>query len=95
MLTNAYPDFPDSNRVVFIRSLAGLLSQHECETAVVAPRVFSGSKNREREGAVEVRRFTSFLGNKLLVEYDRAPALRLAGYMAAGTLAAIKCVRDR
>lgn len=95
MLTNAYPDFPDSSRVVFIRSLAGLLSQRECEMAVVAPRVFSGSKSREREGSVEVRRFASFLGNKLLVEYDRAPVFRLMGYMVAGTLAAIKCVRDR
>jgi glycosyltransferase involved in cell wall biosynthesis len=95
MLTNAYPDFPDSSRVVFIRSLAALLSRNGCEMTVVAPRAFSGSKPREREGAVEVRRFASFLGNKLLVEYDRAPVFRLMGYMAAGTLAAIRCVRER
>ena len=95
MLTNAYPDFPDSSRVVFIRSLAALLSRSGCETTVVAPRVFSGGKRREREGVVEVRRFTSFLADKLLVEYDSAPMFRLMGYMTAGTLAAIKCVRDR
>ncbi len=95
MLTNAYPDFPDSSRVAFIRSLAALLSGSGCETTVVAPRVFSASKRRGREGKVEVRRFASFLGNKLLVEYDRAPMFRLMGYMAAGTLATIRCVRDK
>jgi len=95
LLTNAYPDFPDSSRVVFIRQLAGLLSERDMEVSVVAPRIFAGSKPREREGAIEVRRFASFLENKLLVQYERTPVFRLTGYMAAGALAAIRCVRER
>ena len=95
LLTNAYPDFPDSSRVVFIRQLAGLLSERDMEVSVVAPRIFAGSKRREREGAIEVRRFASFLENKLLVQYERTPVFRLTGYMAAGALAAIRCVRER
>jgi glycosyltransferase involved in cell wall biosynthesis len=95
ILTNAYPDFPNSNRVVFIRALARLLSQHGCKTAVVAPRIFSSSKGTEREGATTVHRFESFLGNRLLIEYERTPVLRLMGYMVEGIVAAIKCVRGR
>ena len=95
LLTNAYPDFPDSNRVVFIRTLAGLLSRRGWEVSVVAPRVFPGSEPLEREGEVDVRRFPSFLGGRLLVEYSRTPVFRLAGYMAAGVLAAVGCVRRK
>lgn len=93
MLTNAYPDFPDSNRVVFIRNLAEMLSRREWEVSVVAPRVFSRSKRREREGAIEISRFRSFLGGRLLAEYERAPVFRLVGYMIAGLVAAVRCVR--
>jgi len=93
LLTNAYPDFPDSNRVVFIRNLAELLSQRGWKVSVVAPRIFPGSKRREREGATEIRRFASFMGGRLLAEYARAPVLRLVGYMAAGLLAAVGCIR--
>lgn len=95
ILTNAYPDFPDSNRVVFIRTLARLLSRRGCGVAVVAPRIFAGSNSTEREGAIAIRRSESFLGNRLLVEYGRTPVFRLMGYMAAGIISTIRCVRDR
>ena len=95
LITNAYPDFPDSNRVVFIRNCAQLLARRGWNVSVVAPRVFSASKPREQEGAVDIRRFSSFLGDKLLVEYSRTPALRLTGYMMAGVLAAVRCIRER
>lgn len=93
LLTSAYPDFPDSSRVVFIRNLAELLSRRGWDVAVVAPRIFSKSRRREQEGAIEVRRFASFLGDRLLVEYARAPIFRLAGYIIAGVFAAVACVR--
>lgn len=95
LLTNAYPDFPDSNRVVFIRNLAQLLSRRGWDVSVVVPRIFCGSKSRERENEIEVRRFSSFLDDKLLIEYSHTPALRLAGYMAAGIVSAIRCIRER
>jgi len=92
LLTNAYPDFPDSNRVVFIRHLAHLLSRQGWKVSVVVPRVFSKSKRIEREGAIEIRRFSSFLNNRLLVEYSRTPVFRLSGYMLAGLIATVSCV---
>ena len=95
LLSNAYPDFPDSNRVVFIRTLARLLSRHGWSVSVVAPRIFSGSKRREREGEIEVNRFSSFMGNRLLVEYEHTPVFRLAGYITAAILTAAGCIRDR
>lgn len=93
LLTNTYPDFAGSSRAVFIRDLAQLLSQKGWNVSVVAPRIFADSRPRERDGPVEIRRFESFLSGKLLIEYSRTPALRLAGYLAAGILAAISCVR--
>ena len=95
LLSNAYPDFSDSNRVVFIRTLAELLARDGWEVSVVAPRIFSGSRPREREDSIEVRRFHSFMRGRLLLEYERTPIFRLAGYMAAGFLAAMACVRER
>jgi len=95
LLTNAYPDFPDSNRVVFVRKLAGLIAERGYDVSIVAPRVFDGSKARESEGAIEIRRFSSFLGNKLLAEYEQAPVFRLIFYMLSGILATARCVRDR
>ncbi|UCD56002.1 MAG: glycosyltransferase [Candidatus Hydrogenedentota bacterium] len=95
LLTNAYPDFPDSNRVVFIRSLAELLSRKGWTVSVLAPRIFPGSRRREREGKVEVRRFPSFMGGKLLIEYSRTPIFRLMGYMASGLLLAQTFVRKQ
>jgi glycosyltransferase involved in cell wall biosynthesis len=95
ILTNAYPDFPDSNRVVFIRAVARLLHQSGFKTAVVAPRIFSDSKGAEFEHGIMIRRFESFLENRLLVEYKRTPVVRLMGYMVEGIVAAIKCVRER
>jgi len=95
VLTNAYPDFPDSSRVVFIRTLARLLSRRGYDVTVVAPRIFSGSKGGESDGRILINRFESFLGNKLLVEYARTPVLRLMGYMVEGIMATFRCVRDR
>ncbi|GAB4350802.1 MAG: hypothetical protein Kow0099_34580 [Candidatus Abyssubacteria bacterium] len=93
LVTNAYPDFPDSTRVVFIRLLAELLAKEGWGVSVVAPRIFKGSLPYEKEGPIEIRRFPSFLGNKLLVQYPRTPVFRLAGYMAAGIISAVRCIR--
>ncbi|MBI4832104.1 MAG: glycosyltransferase [Candidatus Lindowbacteria bacterium] len=95
VLTNAYPDYPDSNRVVFIRNLAQFLSQKGWTVSVVAPRIYSDSRSHEWEDGIEVRRFASFMGNKLLVEYSGTPIFRLMGYMAAGVAEAVRCVRAR
>lgn len=95
LLTNAYPDFPDSNRVVFLRNLAQLLARKDWSVTVVAPRIFSASRPFDAEGEIEIHRFSSFMGGRLLVEYPRTPAFRLIGYMAAGLLSAVRSVHAR
>ncbi|RJP15556.1 MAG: glycosyltransferase family 4 protein [Candidatus Abyssobacteria bacterium SURF_5] len=90
LITNTYPDFPESSRAVFMRDLARLLSQRNWTVAVVAPKVYAESRRHEREEAVEVFRFSSFLGGKLLVEYDRMPVFRLTGYMVSGIIKAAR-----
>jgi glycosyltransferase involved in cell wall biosynthesis len=93
LLTNTYPDFPGSSRAVFIRDLAQLLSQKNWKVSVVAPRIFAASPPQEKDATVEVRRFQSFLNEKLLVEYSQTPVLRLSGYLASGILSTISLVR--
>ncbi len=92
LVTNAYPDFAQSNRVVFMRLLTQLLADKGWGVSVVAPRIFEGSLPHEHEGPIEIRRFRSCLGNKLLVQYERTPVFRLGGYMAAGVLSAVRCI---
>jgi glycosyltransferase involved in cell wall biosynthesis len=93
LLTSAYPDFPDSSRAVFIRDLAHLLSQRRWTVSVIAPRIFAGSSRCEREDAVEITRFESFLNGRLLVEYPKTPVVRLIGYMLSGILTSAAVMR--
>jgi glycosyltransferase involved in cell wall biosynthesis len=93
LLTNAYPDFPDSSRAVFIRDLAHLLSRKRWTVSVIAPRVFAGSARNEREDAVEISRFASFLSGRLLVDYPKTPVFRLIGYMLSGIFTAAALMR--
>ena len=57
--------------------------------------MYSDSRKNEWEGEIEIHRFPSFLSDRLLIEYSRTPVFRLAGYMTAGLLAAVACVRRR
>ncbi len=93
LLTNTYPDNADSTRAVFIRDLARLLDQNEWKVSVVAPRVFAESQPYEKDGGVQVNRFPSFLGGKLLIEHVRTPVVRLVGYMVSGIVSAAAAVR--
>ena len=93
LLTNAYPDFPESNRVVFMRDLAHELCGKDWKVSVIAPRVFDGSRRNEQEDGIQIRRFPSCLGGKLLIEYRKTPVLRLIGYMLSGMFLAAGHVR--
>lgn len=85
-LTNAYPDFRDSYRGIFIKKMAELLQGNGYELSVVTPKIYKGSCYFEEQNGIKVYRFPFFSGNKLLIEYEKIPYLRMIFYYISGFL---------
>jgi len=85
-LTNAYPDFDSSYRGIFIRKMVSLLKADGYDIAVVTPRIYKKSRYLEEQNGMKVYRFPFFSGNRLLIEYDRIPYLRMCFYYISGFL---------
>ena len=83
-LTNAYPDFDSSYRGIFVKKMASLLQKDNYEIAVVTPRIYKGSRYAEDQNGIKIYRFPFFSGNRLLIEYDRIPYLRMLIYYITG-----------
>jgi glycosyltransferase involved in cell wall biosynthesis len=83
-LTNAYPDFDSSYRGNFIKKMAILLRGEGYEICVVTPKIYDGSHYFEEQNDIKVYRFPFFAGNKLLIEYERIPYLRMIMYYLSG-----------
>ncbi|MGA2515121.1 MAG: glycosyltransferase family 4 protein [Thermodesulfobacteriota bacterium] len=95
-LTNAYPDFKDSYRGIFIKKIASLLQKEGYEISVVTPRIYEGSRYFEEEDGIKVYRFPFFARNKLLVEYKKIPFLRMILYYVTGFFLTVYTVlRDK
>ena len=86
LLTNAYPDFPTSYRGVFIKTIASLLKAEGWEVYVVTPKIYRKSDCFEVQEGVQVFRFPFFAGDRLLIEYENIPYLRMIAYYVTGTL---------
>ncbi len=84
-LTNAYPDFVSSYRGHFIRRMATQLKKEGYQISVVTPKIYSNSRYVEEEDGVRVYRFPFLAGNKLLIEYERIPYLRMVLYFLSGS----------
>jgi glycosyltransferase involved in cell wall biosynthesis len=84
LITNAYPDFDSSYRGVFIKKMASLLQKEGYEISVVTPKVYNGSCYFEDQKGIKVYRFPFFARNKLLIEYDKIPYLRMVLYFISG-----------
>src|SRR4030042_3859395 len=91
-LTNAYPDFRDSYRGIFIKKMAELLQGNGYELSVVTPKIYKGSCYFEEQNGIKVYRFPFFAGNKLLIEYQKIPYLRMILYYTTGFFLAIYAV---
>ena len=76
-LSNAYPDFESSHHGIFIKKMATLLQKEGYEIAVVTPKIYKKSKYFENQDGIKVYRFPFFARNKLLIEYERIPYLRM------------------
>jgi glycosyltransferase involved in cell wall biosynthesis len=85
-LTNAYPDFDSSYHGIFIRKMASLLKTDGYDIAVVTPKIYKESRYVEEQEGIEVYRFPFFSGNRLLIEYDRIPYVRMCFYYISGFL---------
>jgi glycosyltransferase involved in cell wall biosynthesis len=85
-ITNAYPDFDSSYRGIFIKKMAMLLQQRGYDLTVLTPKIYRKSHYSENQNGIRVYRFPFFAGNKLLIEYDRIPYLRMIQYYLSGFL---------
>jgi glycosyltransferase involved in cell wall biosynthesis len=83
-LTNAYPDFKDSYRGIFIKKMASLLQEEGYQISVVTPKIYKGSHYFEEQNGIKVYRFSFFARNKLLIEYQKIPYLRMILYYVTG-----------
>jgi glycosyltransferase involved in cell wall biosynthesis len=85
-LTNAYPDSESSYRGVFIKKLASLLQENGYQISIVTPRIYKASHFFEEQNGIKVYRFPFFAGNRLLIEYQKIPYLRMLLYYTNGFL---------
>jgi glycosyltransferase involved in cell wall biosynthesis len=83
-LSNAYPDFDSSYRGIFIKKLAQLLQQDGYEISVVTPKIYKGSHYFEKQNGLRIYRFPFFAGNKLLIQYEKIPYLRMILFYITG-----------
>jgi glycosyltransferase involved in cell wall biosynthesis len=83
-LTNSYPDFDSSYRAIFIKKLAHLLQKEGYKISIVTPKIYRNSRYREEQNGIKVYRFPFFARNKLLIEYQRIPYLKMILYYVSG-----------
>jgi glycosyltransferase involved in cell wall biosynthesis len=91
-LTNAYPDFEDSYRGIFIKEMVSLLEKEGYHISVVTPHIYRKSRYFEEENRISVLRFPFFSGNRSLIEYKRVPYVRMVLYFLSGLLTAVYTV---
>ena len=83
-LTNAYPDFKDSYRGIFVKEMASLLQKEGYEISVVTPKIYGRSRYFEEQNGIRVYRFPFLARNKLLIEYKKIPFFRMILYYVTG-----------
>jgi glycosyltransferase involved in cell wall biosynthesis len=84
LLTNAYPDFPSSYRGRFIKSMAEALKGAGYAVSVVTPKIYRQSPRVEDDGGINVFRFPFGAGDKLLIEHEKIPYIRMMLYFITG-----------
>ncbi len=85
-LTNAYPDFVSSYRGHFIKEMAARLQKKGYRISVVTSRIYKKTPYFEQQDGMKIYRFPFFARDKLLIEYERIPYLRMVLYYFSGFL---------
>ena len=83
-LTNSYPDFDSSYRAIFIKKLAHLLQKEGYKISIVTPKIYRNSPYCEEQNGIRVYRFPFFARNKLLIEHQKIPYLKMIFYYISG-----------
>jgi glycosyltransferase involved in cell wall biosynthesis len=61
-----------------------LLQRNGYEISVVTPKIYKESRYYELQGGVKIYRFPFLSGNRLLIEYEKIPYLRMVLYYITG-----------
>jgi len=85
-LTNTYPDFESSYRGIFVKKMATLLQKEGYQISVVTPKIYRESHYHEDQNGIHIYRFPFFAGNKLLIEHEKIPFVRMGLYYFSGLL---------
>ena len=83
-LTNSYPDFDSSYRAIFIKKMAHLLQKEGYKISIVTPKIYRNSPYCEEQNGTRVYRFPFFARNKLLIEHQKIPYLKMIFYYISG-----------
>jgi len=83
-LTNAYPDFDSSYRGIFVKEMATLLKDEGYSIVVVTPKVYKKSHYSEEQDGIKIYRFPFLAGDKLLIEYQKIPHVKMILYYLSG-----------
>ena len=74
--------------------MASLLKTDGYDIAVVTPKIYKKSRYVEEQNGMKVYRFPFFSGNRLLIEYDKIPYLRMCFYYVSGFLLSSLCLHQ-
>jgi glycosyltransferase involved in cell wall biosynthesis len=66
--------------------MASLLQEEGYQISVVTPKIYKGSHSFEEQDGMKVYRFPFFARNKLLIEHEKIPYLRMILYYITGAL---------
>ncbi len=92
-LTTSYPDYPGSYRGGFVRHAALELVDRGYVVSVVTPRIFRRSPCHEQNGGERIERFPFLSEEKLLIQYERIPVIRMVSYILSGVWCGWRAVR--
>ena len=97
VITNAWPDKADSYHGVFIRRMALDLAELGWRSHVLVPRILPAKAfPRERHEQLHSAAFPFLSAQKLLIEYERVPYIRLTSLLTVGLTSAVATIiRER
>ncbi len=83
-LTTSYPDYPGSYRGGFVRHAVLELVERGYAVSVVTPRIFRRSPRTEQNDGEGIYRFPFLSEEKLLIQYEQIPIIRMISYILSG-----------
>jgi glycosyltransferase involved in cell wall biosynthesis len=92
LVTTSYPDFPGSQRGIFIRKLCLELLKNGLDVLVLTPRILSQSAYFEDDSGIKVYRFWFPSNNKQLNQMDSIPMIPMAIYMVSALFKALHLI---